>query len=99
MEDYINKQFTLTSDGTTDGTKLIGPDGNVVGMCDRIVWEANGPEVCTKMTITLLDVPINVTVPESQVTIEHKDLESLLQRAEDFTIYNDPFTSRYCTSS
>lgn len=91
MEDYINKQFTLTSDGTTDGTKLIGPDGNVVSMCERIVWEANGLDVCTKMTITLFNVPIiKAVVPEKQVNIEHKDIASLLQRAEEFSI--DPTT-------
>lgn len=55
-------KLKIISDGTNKGTKLIDEDtGEVVHLIQKLSLEIDANEPCTKVTIELLDVPVEIT--------------------------------------
>ena len=75
MSEYTNPQFKIISDGTTDGTILVGPNNTPIGMCEKLVWEMSSDSTISKLQVTLINVPIEVTVPEENVTVIKKSVQ------------------------
>lgn len=55
-------KLKIISDGTPTGTKLIDEEtGEAIHLIQKLTWEANANEFSTKITIELLNVPVEIT--------------------------------------
>jgi hypothetical protein len=55
-------KLKIISDGTNAGTKLIDEDtGKMVHLIQKLSWEANAKEPFAKVTVELINIPVEIT--------------------------------------
>lgn len=67
-------KLKIISDGTNAGTKLIDEDtGEMIHLIQKLTWEANAEEVCTKITVEFINIPVEIVSKAEVDLIEYVD--------------------------
>jgi hypothetical protein len=67
-------KLKIISDGTNGGTKLIDEDtGEMIHLIQKLTWEADAKDPTTKVTIELLNVPVEIV---SKAEVELLEFEA-----------------------
>jgi len=64
-------KYKIVSNGTTHDTKIIDPEGNVVGMVSSLKLNLNANEKFISAEMGILDVELDIEVPDDRVIV-HK---------------------------
>lgn len=66
-------KLKIISDGTNTGTKLIDEDtGQVVSLIQKLTWECDATDVVTKVSIDLLNIPVEIVAKADVDLLELK---------------------------
>ena len=63
----------IISDGTKIGTRLVDDTGNPIGLIQKLTWECNAADVLTKITLELVNIPVEITTKADINLIEYLD--------------------------
>lgn len=70
-------KLKIISDGTNAGTRLIDEDtGEAIPLIQKLTWEADAKDLCTKVTVELLNIPVEI-VSKSEVELLDFDANEL----------------------
>lgn len=85
-------KLKIISDGTPSGTKLINEDtGEMIHLVQKLTWEAKADNFpLTKVTIELLNVPVEITTKTNVTLVEHNCGFKLFEK--DIKIISEPQT-------
>lgn len=62
------QHYRVVCDGTSGGTKVSGPNGEALGLVQKVVIEIDCESHLPKMHITTLLVECDIHIPEESVT-------------------------------
>lgn len=77
-------RLKIISDGTNAGTKLIDEDtGEMVHLIQKLTWEADAKDFCTKVTVELINIPVEI-VSKAEVELLEFDNDKKLIISKTF---------------